>query len=68
MRRGKKIKAGFPRFKYRRRYNSITYTQSGFKIDYNNNLQLSKLGTLRMFMHRKINGKIKTVTVKKDNT
>ena len=28
---GKKTKAGFPRFKSRNNYKSITYTQSGFK-------------------------------------
>jgi transposase len=31
-RNGKNIKAGFPRFKSRDRYSSITYTQSGFRI------------------------------------
>ncbi len=61
---GRKIKAGFPRFKSRKSYKSITYMQSGFKIGNNNNLQLSKLGTMRMFTHRKINGTIKGVTLK----
>ena len=30
--KGKKIKAGFPRFKSRDHYRSITYTQFGFKV------------------------------------
>jgi putative transposase len=63
---GKKIKAGFPRFKSRERYNSITYPQSGFKIMDNTHLYLSKIGTIRMFKHREIKGNIKQLTIKRD--
>ena len=51
-RNGKNIKAGFPRFKSRYRYSSITYTQSGFRILDNGHVWLSKIGEIRMFMHR----------------
>ena len=63
---GKKIKAGFPRFKSRNSYKSITYPQSGFKIMDNGHLFLSKIGEIRIFMHREITGTIKQVTIKKD--
>jgi putative transposase len=65
-RNGKKIKAGFPRFKSRNSYKSITYPQSGFKIMDNGHLFLSKIGEIRIFRHREITGTIKQVTVKKD--
>lgn len=63
---GKNIKAGFPRFKPKQRYRSITYPQSGFTILENGHLQLSKIGRLRMFMHRQVDGTIKTLTITKD--
>ena len=65
---GKKQKAGFPRFKPRQRYRSITYPQSGFHIMENGHLKLSKIGELRMFQHRSICGEIKTLTIAKDAT
>ena len=64
---GKNIKAGFPRFKSKERYSSITYPQSGFRIMDNGHVWLSKLGEVRMFMHRPIIGEIKTLSVKRDN-
>jgi putative transposase len=57
---------GYPRFKQSWRYNSFTYPQKGFKILANGHVQLSKIGKLRVFMHRKILGKIKTFTIKRD--
>ena len=65
-RNGKNIKAGFPRFKSKDRYNSITYTQSGFRILDNGHVWLSKLGEVRMFMHRSVTGDIRTLSVKRD--
>ena len=61
---GKQQKAGFPRFKSRNRYNSITYPQSGFRILDNGHVWLSKIGEIRMFMHRPITGTIRTLSVK----
>ena len=63
IKQGKYQKAGFPRFKPVNRYRSITYPQSGFGIMENGHLKLSKIGTVRMFMHRDIEGEIKTVTI-----
>ncbi len=64
---GKHIRAGFPRFKSRERYNSITYPQSGFKIMDNGHVWLSKIGEVRMFMHRPVRGSISTLTIKRDS-
>ena len=57
---------GYPRFKGYNRYDSFTYPQSGFKILEDGRLKLSKIGVIRMFMHREIEGKIKTCTIKRD--
>jgi putative transposase len=56
---------GYPRFRGRNRYDTFTYPQSGFKIN-GMHVYLSKIGNIRMFQHRPIEGKIKTCTVKKD--
>ena len=59
-------KAGYPRFKSSGRYNSITYPQSGFEIDKDNKLKLSKVGHIKLKQHRNINGIIKTCNIKKE--
>jgi len=58
-------KSGFSRFKSK--YNSFTYPQSGFKLN-NNKLKLSKVGEIKVKLHREIKGKIKTLTIKKTQT
>ena len=57
--------AGYPRFQGKNRYDSFTYPQTGFKID-GDKLFLSKIGAIRIFQHREIEGKIKTCTIKRD--
>jgi putative transposase len=56
---------GYPRFKGQGWYKSFTYPQAGFKLE-GSKLTLSKIGSIRMFEHREIEGKIKTCTIKKD--
>jgi putative transposase len=56
---------GYPRFQGRNRYNSFTYPQSGFELK-DEKLVLSKIGNIKIIQHRKIEGKIKTCTIKKD--
>ena len=63
---GSRIKAGFPRFKSGERYNSITYPQSGFRILDNGHVWLSRIGEVRMFVHRRTDGVLKTLSVKRD--
>ncbi len=55
-------KAGFPRFRSRTRYDSFTYSQSGFSIE-GNKLRLSNVGHIKLKHHRTIEGKIKTLTI-----
>ena len=62
----KKGKAGFPRFKNQGRYDSITYSQSGFEIDKDGKLSLSKIGHIKIKLHRQINGIIKTCNINKE--
>lgn len=64
--KGKQI--GKLRFKSKSRYNSINYNQSGFKLLPDNTIKLSKIGKIKCVIHRKIQGKIKEVIVKKELT
>jgi len=62
-------KAGYPRFKGKYRYDSFTYPQSGFALDYHKKkLRLSKIGSIAIKLHRPIpaEGVIKTCTIKRD--
>lgn len=61
----RKEKAGFPRFKSINRYDSFTFPQSGFSLT-GNKLTLSKIGTVKLKLSRKIVGKIKTLTIKNE--
>ena len=63
-RKGKKV--GVLRFKPKSRYRSVNYNQSGFKFLQGDMLKLSKIGKIRCVIHRKIDGTIKGVIVKKD--
>lgn len=64
-------KPGYPRFKKRGRYKSLTFTQFGdgkgasFK---NGKLRLSKIGLVKIRLHREITGTIKTVTIKRESS
>jgi putative transposase len=58
-------KAGYPRFKSIKRFDSFTYPQLGFKIE-NDKLHLSKVGSVKLHLSRPIEGKIKTCTIKRE--
>jgi len=58
---------GFPRFKSKDRYNSFTLKQSGWKLE-GRYLHLAKIGRLKLFLSRPIEGKIKTVTIYRNST
>lgn len=53
---------GYPRFKSVGRYNSFTYPQGGYSLD-GSKLRLSKIGDVKIKLHRQPQGKIKTCTV-----
>jgi putative transposase len=57
---------GYPRFKSKYRYNSFTYPDgAGWKFD-GTQLHLSKIGKIKVKVHRQLVGKIKTVTIKRE--
>ncbi len=67
---GKKIKVGFPRFKSKDRYHSIVYPQNNgsFTITRKNKkqmLRVSRVSSMQIKLHRSIEGRIKTLTIKK---
>lgn len=59
-------KPGFPRYKGKYQYKTLTYPQSGFKL--NKKLFLSKIGDVKITQHRPIQGTIKTLSIKKTKT
>ena len=60
-----KNKVGYPRFQGKQRYNSFAYPQLGFSIA-QGRLHLSKIGNVKIKLHRVIEGKIKTCTIKRE--
>ena len=67
MKRGQK--PGFPRFKSRRRYDSITFPShgDGNKLLPSGHLFVQGVGNIKAKLHRPSHGKIKTVTVRRQN-
>jgi putative transposase len=56
---------GYPRFRGKGGYDSFTFKQSGFEL-LDNGLLISKIGAVRIVLHRPIEGRIKTLTVQRD--
>lgn len=67
----RRIKAGenpgYPRFRGKDRYDSFTFPQSGFSLD-GNILWLSKIDNVKIVLHRPVEGKVKTCTIKRSAT
>jgi putative transposase len=59
---------GFPRFKGKGWYHSITYPQYGFRLHPDGSVYLSKIDRVKIILHRPVEGTIKTCTVKKTPT
>jgi putative transposase len=59
-------KAGFPRFRSKSRYHSFTHPQSGFRLG-GGKLALSKIGNVKIKLHRELKGEVKTLTIKREN-
>lgn len=67
----KGAKAGYPRFQGKERYDSFTYTQSGFSFTKDKKrVELSKIGLVKIKLHRQIpNGAtIKTCIIKREGS
>jgi putative transposase len=63
--RKKERKVGHLRFKDKNWYNTLTYNQSGLKLDQGHCiLKLSKIGEIKIKLHRKIEGCIKAILIK----
>jgi len=61
---------GYPRFKGKGRYKSLTFTQFGDGLGasfQNDKLKLSKIGLVKINLHRGISGTVKTVSVQRDS-
>jgi len=70
-------RARFPKRKQPKKYRSLTYPQSGFKLcgevvkkgrrtELKGKLFLSKIGYVRIFMHRPLMGEVRNLTIKYD--
>src|SRR3989338_8403995 len=57
---------GYPRFKSMDRMKSLNYPQAGFKLD--RKLKVTPFGEINIKQHRRIEGKIKTLTLKREPT
>lgn len=57
--------AGYPRFRSVRRFDSITYRTTGHAL-LGKRLRLSKIGTMRVRLHRTLEGAVKTLTIKRE--
>lgn len=62
-------KAGFPRFRSRRRYDSLTFPSygDGCRLHKDGHLYLQGVGNLKVKLHRPVEGRIKTVSVKRES-
>lgn len=58
---------GFPRFKSFDRLKSLCYPQMGFKL-VGNCLKVSPFGVIKLRLHRQVEGKIKTLTLKRESS
>jgi putative transposase len=58
-------KAGYPRFRNKYRYHSLTFPQTGWKLE-GDKLTLSKIGSCRVRFSRPVEGTIKTLTIKRE--
>ena len=56
---------GYPRFKAYGRYDTFTFTQTGFKLT-GDRLTLSKIGDVVIKLHRPICATVKTLTIQRD--
>ncbi len=64
--KGNHKKVGRLRFKGKGWFKTINYNQFGFKLDQENKkLNLSKIGNIKIKLHREVQGNIKHITIKK---
>jgi putative transposase len=57
---------GYPRYKGKGHYDTFTYPQTGYSLIHDNRVCLSKIGSIKVKLHREIKGTIKTCTIKRE--
>jgi len=57
---------GYPRFQGKNRYDSFCYPQGGYSLTYDHRVCLSKVGCIKVKLHRQLKGTIKTCTIKRE--
>lgn len=62
----RKVRCSPPKFKKVRRYRSFTLKQNGWKLDEDNHTLTIRGQKYKYFKDRRISGKVKTVTIKRD--
>jgi putative transposase len=60
-------KPGYPRFRGKGRYDSLTYPQFGFSLE-KGSIKVAKVGTVKAVIHRPLEGKMKTLTLRRRPT
>ena len=65
--RERKQKSGFPKFKGKDEFTSFILKHQGWKLE-GRNLYITKVGRFKLFLSRPIEGRIKTVNVKREPT
>ena len=60
-------RAGYPRFKSLGRYHSFTLKQAGWKLS-GKVLEIKKIGSFKIILHRPLGGNVKTVSIKRTVT
>ena len=60
-------KPGYPRFRGKGRYDSLTYPQFGFSLQ-DSVVKAAKIGKIKAVIHRPIEGKAKTLTLRRHST
>jgi putative transposase len=56
---------GYPRFRGYGRYDSFTFKQFGFEL-HNDGLFISKIGIVKIILHRPLEGQVKSLTIQRD--
>ena len=57
---------GYPRFQGKNRYDSFCYPQGGYSLTADPRVCLSKIGSIRVKLHRQLIGTVKTCTIKRE--
>jgi len=63
----KDVKAGFPKFKPKGFYRSITFKNTGWELE-GKHLNIYNVGKFKLFLSRPIQGDIKTITIRRSMT